>query len=166
MHLDSIVVCAHGCAQLFHIDFGHFLGNWKSKLGVKRERVKFILTPDFVYALTNGEGQKSEQFRRFKDVCKRAYLIVRRQANLFINLLNMMLCTGIPELTTHEDVYYLRETLCLHMTEEAAAENFMQEVRRPRLLHRRSSAADRHGAARQLERASQLDGPHGSALST
>ena len=36
--------------------------------------------------------------------------------------------TGIPELTTHEDVFYLRETLCLHMTEEAAAEAFMQEI--------------------------------------
>ena len=35
------------------------------------------------------------QFRRFKDVCKRAYLIVRKHANLFINLLNMMLCTGL-----------------------------------------------------------------------
>jgi phosphatidylinositol-4,5-bisphosphate 3-kinase len=34
--------------ELFHIDFGHFLGNWKSKFGIKRERVKFILTPDFV----------------------------------------------------------------------------------------------------------------------
>lgn len=46
--------------QLFHIDFGHFLGNWKFKLGVKRERVKFILTPDFVYAMSKGVGQTSD----------------------------------------------------------------------------------------------------------
>jgi hypothetical protein len=97
------------------------------------------------------------QFLRFKDVCKQAYLIVRRQASLLINLLNMMLCTGmvksfsqpflrsclsalsftpltyarhtgIPELQSHEDVDYLRETLCLGLTEEAAADNFMKEV--------------------------------------
>ena len=66
-HNDNIMVTKTG--QLFHIDFGHFLGNWKSKLGVKRERVKFILTPDFVYALSRGEGQRSEQFKRFK-VCR------------------------------------------------------------------------------------------------
>ena len=36
--------------------------------------------------------------------------------------------TGIPELQSHEDVDYLRETLCLGLTEEAAADNFMKEV--------------------------------------
>ena len=33
--------------QLFHIDYGHFLGNFKSKFGVKRERVPFVLADDF-----------------------------------------------------------------------------------------------------------------------
>ena len=37
--------------NLFHIDFGHFLGNIKSKAGVKRERAPFVLTPDFVYIM-------------------------------------------------------------------------------------------------------------------
>lgn len=125
-HNDNIMVTKAG--QLFHIDFGHFLGNWKSKLGVKRERVKFILTPDFVYALSKGEGQRSEQFKRFKDVCRDAFLIVRRHANVFINLLNMMLSTGIPELKSHKDVNYLRQTLFLDSTDEAAAESFMTEI--------------------------------------
>ena len=44
--------------QLVHIDFGHFLGNFKSKFGVKRERVPFVLTDDFIYIITN-EGDKS-----------------------------------------------------------------------------------------------------------
>ena len=128
--------------KLFHIDFGHFLGNWKSKLGVRRERVKFILTPDFVHAFTNGEGQKSDNWKRFKDECAKAYQTVRSNANVFINLLNMMLCcglkapllvclshyAGITELQSHEDVNYLRETLCLNMSDEEARENFMQEV--------------------------------------
>ncbi len=35
---------------------------------------------------------------------------------------------GIPELKSHKDVMYLRETLCLDMTEEEAAEAFMNEV--------------------------------------
>lgn len=126
-HNDNIMVTKSG--ELFHIDFGHFLGNWKSKLGIKRERVKFILTPDFVYALSKGEGQRSVNFLRFKETCAKAYLIVRAHANLFINLLNMMLSTGIPELQSHDDVNYLRQTLCLDVSKEAAAESFMNEVR-------------------------------------
>ena len=32
--------------HLFHIDFGHFLGNFKSKFGVKRERTPFVFSED------------------------------------------------------------------------------------------------------------------------
>ena len=31
--------------NFFHIDFGHFLGNYKSKYGVEREKAPFIFTP-------------------------------------------------------------------------------------------------------------------------
>ena len=31
--------------EFFHIDFGHFLGNIKKKLGLKREKAPFIFTP-------------------------------------------------------------------------------------------------------------------------
>ena len=34
------------------------------------------------------------QYLDFKELCKKAFLIVRKQADLFINLLNMMLSTG------------------------------------------------------------------------
>ena len=37
--------------DFFHIDFGHFLGNIKTKFGVKRERAPFVLTPDFVFVM-------------------------------------------------------------------------------------------------------------------
>ncbi len=44
-HNDNIMMTRDG--RLFHIDFGHFLGNFKSKLGVKRERAPFVFTPHF-----------------------------------------------------------------------------------------------------------------------
>ena len=48
--------------HLFHIDFGHFLGNFKSKFGIKRERAPFVFTPDFAYVL----GDKgSDDFAEF-----------------------------------------------------------------------------------------------------
>jgi len=41
----------------------------------------------------------------------------------------MMLSNGIPELRSHEDVKYLRETLCLDLaSEDEAADNFSDEV--------------------------------------
>lgn len=50
--------------QLFHIDFGHFLGNFKRKLGINRERVPFILTYDFVHVIQQGKTNNSEKFER------------------------------------------------------------------------------------------------------
>lgn len=48
--------------QLVHIDFGHFLGNFKSKFGVKRERVPFVLTDDFIYIITKGGARDCKEF--------------------------------------------------------------------------------------------------------
>ncbi|EDQ90091.1 PI3K-CA alpha [Monosiga brevicollis MX1] len=125
-HNDNIMLKETG--QFFHIDFGHFLGNWKYKFGIQRERVKFILVPEFIHIITRGEGQRSKKWVEFKDTCKQAFRIVRQNASLFINLLNMMLSTGIPELTTHKDVSYLRETLFLDDTEEQAVAKFEDEI--------------------------------------
>ena len=81
------------CSRFFSadIDFGHFLGNIKRKFGIKRERAPFVLTPDFVYVM----GTKtSERFAKFQDICCQAYIILRRNAYMFINLFAMVL--GIP----------------------------------------------------------------------
>lgn len=52
--------------NLFHIDFGHILGNTKRFLGWKRERVPFVLTPDFLYVMGRVKGHNSLQFQRFR----------------------------------------------------------------------------------------------------
>lgn len=122
-HNDNIMVSTSG--NLFHIDFGHFLGKIKYKAGVKRERAPFVLTPDFVYIMG---GKGGTMFRRFEDTAVKAYLILRQNANLFINLFSMMKCTGIPELQSVKDIEYLRNVFVLDKTAEEAGEVFRDKI--------------------------------------
>jgi phosphatidylinositol-4,5-bisphosphate 3-kinase len=52
--------------NLFHIDFGHFLGNYKSKFGFKREKAPFIFTPACAHVLG---GTESSEFNSFSSQC-------------------------------------------------------------------------------------------------
>ncbi|XP_051906883.1 phosphatidylinositol 4,5-bisphosphate 3-kinase catalytic subunit delta isoform isoform X1 [Hippocampus zosterae] len=121
-HNDNIMIRENG--QLFHIDFGHFLGNFKRKLGINRERVPFILTYDFVHVIQQGRTNNSEKFERFREYCERAYKILCRNGTLFVNLFAMMKAAGLPELSSFKDIQYLKDSLALGKTEEEALKSF------------------------------------------
>lgn len=58
--------------QLFHIDFGHILGHFKEKFFIRRERVPFVLTHDFVYVINKGKNEKNpDEFKHFQDLCEK-----------------------------------------------------------------------------------------------
>ncbi|XP_036418277.1 phosphatidylinositol 4,5-bisphosphate 3-kinase catalytic subunit beta isoform isoform X2 [Colossoma macropomum] len=124
-HSDNIMVCSTG--QLFHIDFGHILGNFKSKFGIKRERVPFILTHDFIHVIQQGKTGNTEKFGSFRQYCEDAYLILRKNGNLFITLFALMLTAGLPELTSVKDIQYLKDSLALGKTDEEALKQFRQK---------------------------------------
>ncbi|XP_057206445.1 phosphatidylinositol 4,5-bisphosphate 3-kinase catalytic subunit beta isoform isoform X1 [Triplophysa rosa] len=124
-HSDNIMVRSTG--QLFHIDFGHILGNFKSKFGIKRERVPFILTHDFIHVIQQGKTSNTEKFGNFRQYCEEAYLILRRNGNLFITLFALMLTAGLPELTSVKDIQYLKDSLALGKTDEEALKQFRQK---------------------------------------
>ena len=63
--------------------------------GFKREWAPFVLTPDFVYVM-GGEG--SDSFETYKNLCCRAFLILRRYAELIINLFSMVGTSCQPSL--------------------------------------------------------------------
>ncbi|XP_065568407.1 phosphatidylinositol 4,5-bisphosphate 3-kinase catalytic subunit alpha isoform-like [Artemia franciscana] len=120
---DNIMVSENG--QIFHIDFGHFLGHFKKKFGINRERVPFVLTEDFKRVIAfGGDPIKSEEFQTFQELCGRAYMILRKHANLLITLFTMMLPTGIPELQSIDDIGYLRKTLAVELKDEDALKYF------------------------------------------
>ncbi|KAH8381802.1 hypothetical protein KR009_000278, partial [Drosophila setifemur] len=122
-HSDNIMVKQNG--QLFHIDFGHILGHFKEKFGVRRERVPFVLTHDFVYVINKGcNDREAKEFCHFQELCERAFLVLRKHGCLILSLFSMMISTGLPELSSEKDLNYLRETLVLDYTEEKAREHF------------------------------------------
>ena len=144
-HPNNIMVCESG--QIFHIDFGHFLGHFKKKFGVSRERVPFVLTEDFLLVISKGKEnpKKSKEFAKFKvktfkknqnptaelkpfffhqELCGEAYLALRQHANLLITLFTMMLPAGIAELQSIDNIGYLRQTLAVEKSKEEALEYF------------------------------------------
>jgi phosphatidylinositol-4,5-bisphosphate 3-kinase len=72
------------------------LGHFKSKYGIKRETAPFVFTKEFRKVLG---GKSSQEYSEFKSLCKESYQVLRKNADILITLLRMMLCTGIPELT-------------------------------------------------------------------
>lgn len=126
-HSDNIMIRESG--QLFHIDFGHILGHFKSKLGVRRERVPFVLTADFVYVIKRGPDQNSDNFKKFERLCEEAFCILRQSSRFLITLFMMMMNTGIPEVSCLKDIEYLKETLVPDVSDTEAIAHFRSKFK-------------------------------------
>ena len=111
-HNGNIMLKHNG--ELFHIDFGHFLGHFKYKMGIKRERAPFVFTKQFQSVLG---GEKGEKFLEFKKKFWEAYRELRRNSDTIVTLLRTLLCTGIRELD-EKSIKYLEQSLALKMKEE------------------------------------------------
>ena len=115
-HNDNIMIKKNG--ELFHIDFGHFLGHFKYKMGIKRERAPFVFTRQFQSVLG---GDDSEKFLEFKKKLEQGYLILRNNKEVIITLLSILLCTGIPELN-EKSLRFLENSLFLKKGDKEAVE--------------------------------------------
>jgi phosphatidylinositol kinase/protein kinase (PI-3 family) len=121
-HNDNIMLQKSG--KLFHIDFGHFLGNFKSKFGVKRETAPFIFTPAMahvLHALPNG-------YQRFEELACRAFNVLRQHSTLLVSLFSLMLSCGIPELKTMDDITFLEKKLMLDATNLEASNHLKNQI--------------------------------------
>jgi len=124
-HNDNIMMKKTG--ELFHIDFGHFLGNFKSKYGYDREKLdgQFVLTPAMANVLG---GPKSAMFKEFENLCCQCLLILRKHAGVLITLFSLMLSCGIPELQNEDDINYLKARLMVDLEEEAEVEREFKKI--------------------------------------
>jgi phosphatidylinositol-4,5-bisphosphate 3-kinase len=119
-HNDNIMLNKNGA--MFHIDFGHFLGHFKTKFGYEREKAPFVFTKQYAQILG---GRGAPAYELFVTSACKAFNIVRKNCMLFINLFTMMISVGLPELRSRENVVYLRDMLVLEKS-DADAERFLK----------------------------------------
>ena len=133
-HLGNVMLKDNGI--LFHIDYGHFLGNFKTKFGYKRETAPFVLVTQFVAVFG---GEESEEFKQFENLCIEAFNVLRANFTLLCSLFTLMISSGLPELRGYDDLKWLYEKLCPEKSDEQAAE-IMRELIQESLRNERTRA--------------------------
>lgn len=124
-HSDNYMVHQNG--QFFHIDFGHFLGNFKSKFGIKRERSPFVFTPQMKFAIDAG-AKKCNLYDEFLNWCAEAYNVLRARSRLLLVLFSLMVSAGLPELSVQSDIAYFKNMLNLRYEVKKATQHVHKQI--------------------------------------
>ncbi len=120
-HNDNLMMTRSG--HFFHIDFGHILGNFKFKLGVKRERAPFVFTHAMKAVM-----QTETQYQAFVDLCCDVYNILREHSVLLVSLFSLAIPCNLPELQAEKDVLWVYEKLLVGHSDEEASEHFKRQL--------------------------------------
>ncbi|KAM5544566.1 hypothetical protein V8D89_001464 [Ganoderma adspersum] len=113
-HLDNLLLTPDG--HFFHVDFGYILGRDPKPLAPPVKICK-----EMVDAMG---GVQSVHYQRFKSFCFTAFSILRKSANLILNLVTLMVDANIPHIKQRDVHEQVLGKFCLEMTEEQAIEHF------------------------------------------
>jgi hypothetical protein len=73
-------------------------------------------------------GQDSKEFKKFVALGSQVFNIIRENGNMLITLFLLMLGTGIPELTSSDDILWIRNHLRNDLNPKEAATHFEELV--------------------------------------
>jgi hypothetical protein len=81
-----------------------------------------------LFSLGGTNYRKSVHFKKFLDYCAKAFLALRKNANLLENLFALMVAAGMPELMKEADIWYMRDKLLLNEKEAKAEKKLHAEI--------------------------------------
>ncbi|KAL1409698.1 Phosphatidylinositol (PI) 3-kinase [Vanrija albida] len=115
-HLDNLMLSPDG--HFFHVDFGYILGRdpkpYPPPVKVCKEMVDAM------------GGVSSAHYARFQSFCYTAFSILRKNSNLILNLIALMVDAGIQDIQLEPDkaVWKVQEKFMLDLSEEDAIKQF------------------------------------------
>lgn len=119
-HGDNIMCTPKG--NLFHIDFGYFLGERSKFLGFSRETNCFVLTSNYINAM-------DKFFNLFIELSCQGFVIAQRYESTFTTLITLMLPCG-EDVITKDQVRYVKATLEPWLSETEGKKKFYDIIRR------------------------------------
>ncbi|KAF9968449.1 Phosphatidylinositol (PI) 3-kinase [Mortierella alpina] len=119
-HLDNLLLSPNG--NIFHVDFGFILGR-----DPKPFPAPMKITKEMVEAMG---GFNSVHYQSFKSYCFTAYNILRKSANLILNLFGLMVDANIPDIKAEPDkaVWKVEERFQLDLTDDEAIKFFQNLI--------------------------------------
>ncbi|KHN83796.1 Phosphatidylinositol 3-kinase catalytic subunit type 3 [Toxocara canis] len=119
-HLHNLLLCENG--RMFHVDFGYILGRDPKPLPPPMK-----LTTEMINAMG---GSHSKEWRDFRAFCFSAFSILRRHANLILNLFSLMLDAGIPDIAIEKDkaVQKIEQRFHLTLSDELADQQIQRLI--------------------------------------
>ena len=114
-HLENILVDRKG--KLFHIDFGYIFGK-----DPKPFPPSMKISPEMIKCM---DDKGSKRFEEFKNKCINAFWVLRENARLIVNMLYLMLDSGIPELNNQEALEKMHEKFLQQQSKQDAANSLL-----------------------------------------
>lgn len=113
-HNGNVMIDRDG--HMIHIDFGFIFDITPG--GIKFELSPFKLTSEMIQIMG---GRESKQYRRFVELCIRAFLVSRPYAEPIIQMVRLMLHSGLPCFKGEATIERLRKRFQLDLNEKQAA---------------------------------------------